>query len=303
MADTRVVSLPYEDVRHNNSHLTRFWILGVPLFLFGVAALAALRAGLAVQASDARWEILAAAWIFLVGGLVLTSISAYVSRAGHRYLRRARRRPGEPWLADHGWDPAGDRDHGLAAAARGLVLLLPGAAIVGFAHTAMMSDLMPGPALPLIRWLLTGLLALAGARWMLVGARSLRHGAGWIRFGRFPFFLGETLDVLVGSDAGLDRFDAVTVTLRFVRVRHADAGDGIMSVAEQHWAETVHVTKDALRGDALAVSIVLPTGDYGTSLSGHPPRYWEMETKGTAHGGAGFGARFLVPIYAAPEKR
>jgi hypothetical protein len=236
--------------------------------------------------------------LFAVAGLLLGSIGvrAVVVKLG--FERRLRRHPKEPWLGDRAWDPQGERERPFASGLRGLgmaaflVLFLtpfnwwmsadpwiPGILIVGF------FDLLPLAYL---------------AYWLYGMGRAIKYGRAWVRYDRFPFYLGETLAVRLGCRGRLDRFAKITVTLRYVVPKREKSGSSHNLVCYQHWAETVVVDPRALTdASVLPIEIALPTGDYGTWLSGDRPRYWEIEAKGEGPG-IDFLARFLVPVYARP---
>jgi hypothetical protein len=126
---------------------------------------------------------------------------------------------------------------------------------------------------------------------------NLDDGGGWITYERFPFLLGERLDVRLGRRGGFDGFEKVVITLRFVRERHG-SGDDTATYHCQHWAEQVELDRRVLAGASeLPISIDLPVGDYGTSLSEMPGRYWEVEMHGIGPG-TDVRSRFLVPVYS-----
>ena len=128
----------------------------------------------------------------------------------------------------------------------------------------------------------------------------MKYGAACIAYDRFPFFLGEPLDVRLGCRGGLDRFEKLTVTVRFMKVKREQNGSSTDNVCYQHWAEALVFDASLLRGvRELPISVPLPRGDYGTWLSGDAPRYWEFEAKGDGPG-IDFLARFLLPVYGRP---
>jgi hypothetical protein len=130
--------------------------------------------------------------------------------------------------------------------------------------------------------------------------RSLVSGAAYVRFDRFPFFLGETFDVHVGCSRPLDRFQKLTVTLRFIQVEVTKGQSQNLSTGYQKWAKRLEVDPRALdEAGEHPLSIRLPTGDYGTWIADTPPRYWEIEIE--AEGDTPWlriNAQFPVPVYS-----
>jgi hypothetical protein len=242
--------------------------------------------------------IYALASLFVVSGLILWSVALRAILAGFRLDRRRRRHVDDPWLGDRAWNPRGDREHPFSSTFKLLLGLGFLALFLLPFHWWMSAD----PWIPGILILaLFDLFFLGGLAYFLyVVGRSIKYGAAWITYDRFPFFLGETLGVRLGCRGRLDRFDKVTVTLRFIEVKRERHGNSKNRVCYQHWAEQL-VVDPRLLGDPLVlpVSMTLPTGDYGTCFSGDPPRYWEIEAKGEAPG-IDFLTRFLVPVYSRP---
>lgn len=212
-----------------------------------------------------------------------------------RVERTMRANPDEPWWGDHSWKATGAREHPFWGALGGLMFCAFVAAFLAPFHWWMSWERwIPG-------FIIIGVfdlifLGLAGA-WLYGVLRAMKYGAAWIRYERFPFFLGETLDVRLGCRGSLARLDKITVTVRYVRTRKNQESSGQL-LAYQHWAETLTIDPRGLQ-DAreLPIALRLPTGDYGTWISEDPPRYWEVETKGEAPG-IDFASRFLLPVYS-----
>jgi hypothetical protein len=234
--------------------------------------------------------------LFVASGLLLWLVAFRAIVAGLLFERRLRRHTDAPWLADRAWNPKGDREHPFSSSIKGLfglgflvLFLLP-------FHWWMWAE----PWIPGILMLaLFDLLPLGYlAYWLYAMGRAIKYGASWVGYDRFPFFLGETLEVRLGCRGRLDRFDKLTVTVRFIKVKQERTGNSNQTVCYQHWAEQ-RVVDPSLLSDAfvLPVYVSLPTGDYGTWLSDDSPRYWEIEAKGEAPG-IDFLARFLLPVYS-----
>jgi hypothetical protein len=234
--------------------------------------------------------------LFVVSGLMLWLVAFRAIVNGLLFERRLRRHSEEPWLADRAWNPKGDRERPFSSAIQGLFGL--GFLVLFLApfHWWMWADTwIPGVFI----LALFDLLPLGALAYLLYSVgRAMKYGASWVGYDRFPFFLGETLEVRLGCRGRLDRFEKLTVTVRFIKVKQERSGSSNQTVCYQHWAEE-RVVDPSLLADphVLPVYVPLPLGDYGTWLSDDSPRYWEIEAKGEAPG-IDFLARFLLPVYA-----
>lgn len=251
-------------------------------------------------------------WVIATIGAVFAGAGAWMMAVGLRGLlqRRRRRRaaaryPDRPWLADHGWDPAGSWDdagrgpwRAAAMTAFMVVFLAP------FHWWAFGSGEGPWPvkAMVVVFDLLTLLVAWSAvAGWL----RRLRYGRPRLRFSRFPFFLGEELDAWLEAPRGMHGARDMTVTLRCVQESYESSGsdDGSRVVARQvHQDEReIELASQGLSRGRLLLPIrfPLPEDAPATELAARPPRYWEIEVRAEA---PGLDARstFLVPVYEAP---
>jgi hypothetical protein len=100
----------------------------------------------------------------------------------------------------------------------------------------------------------------------------------------------------------------VTFTLRCIQERIETTGSGrkrtTTEVCYQIWASTFEVEQpgDIAAGHPVPVTFLLPEdAGLSTVLADRPPRYWEIEVA-AATPGINYQARFLVPVYARPER-
>jgi len=237
--------------------------------------------------------------LFSLAGLLVFIGGVRASIRRYRNNQQRRAHPEQPWRADYTWNERGDRDRPFAKAVSGLVGMALFALFLAPFNWFLWMERHP---ILIIVVGIFDLCLIAGVGfWLYDIGRSLKYGAGWIQYERFPFFLGERLDVRLGCRGRLDRFEKVIVTVRFVRERQQSSRSGNSShtttLCRQHWAERLEFDPRVLRGASdLPVSIELPTGDYATRLSDTPARYWEVEMQGVAPG-IDFESRFLVPVY------
>jgi hypothetical protein len=236
--------------------------------------------------------------IFAGGGLLLWMRGLRAIFVSLRTERLMRARPDEPWWGDHRWNAAGTRQHPWLAALGGMAPIAYFALFLSPFHWWMATDpWIPGYfILGVFDLILIALLVV----WFYGLLRVARYGASWIRFERFPFFLGETLDVRVGCRRGFAGLDKLTVTVRFVETRAESSDNKANLVGIQKWVEHRDIDPRQLAdANEVPISVTLPPGgnDRSTWLSENPPRYWELEMKGEAPG-VDFEARFLLPVYA-----
>jgi hypothetical protein len=206
--------------------------------------------------------------------------------------------PRDPPAPTHAAPAAGDRQRPLRQALGSAFLAAFVVLFLAPFHWWMSADpWMPGTLI--LGFFDLAFLVLGLVRLYRLG-RLLKYGTGWIRFDRFPFFLGETLDLRLGCRGRLDRFRSLIVTLRLVQVTRETRGSSISFVGHQHWAERLEFDPRTLQDPTeLPVSIPLPADGPCTSIAEDPPRYWEIEIEGPAAGpGLDFQARFLVPVYS-----
>ncbi len=134
--------------------------------------------------------------------------------------------------------------------------------------------------------------------------RMARFGRGFLRYGRFPFFLGDRFQGWWRVDQALGAYRNLTARIRcvqeeFVTTRvHNERRTSV--VLYEVYGETKTLGTDgALRaGNAeVAVTFDLPdVAELATDLLTRPPRYWELEIEAEREG-VDYVGRFLVPVY------
>jgi hypothetical protein len=297
VADTEVVRLHGRQApgakRAEGGCLIAF---GLPFVGVGGSLLAlAVQTG-ADTGGPGLWALFGAGVVFGGAGLWLATRGLGAVRGALRRERSLRAHPDEPWLADH-WDPSGLRERHLGPALGSLAALGLLAAVL--APFNWMAWRQPGFVKAVVGsfdlLLVVGLTA-----WSYKLVQSIKYGAVRARFVRFPFFLGETLDLALDCRGGFERLESLAVTLRHIHVVSERVGRSQRAVHYQHWADSQRFDGGArLGGGELRVSFQLPAGDYGTRLDEEQPRYWELELAGRAPG-IDLAARFPVPVYARP---
>ena len=215
--------------------------------------------------------------------------------------------PDEPWMGDFPWDPRGAKDDNLILLIKDFVvkpillfLILYANWYVFFSGRRFENV---GIAVILIILLDVGILFVL-PRSFYQAARFARHGRGYVRFDQFPFFLGESIDLVFGTTRTIHSFEKVRFILRYIEEHFDDDemydfdGPGCYQVYKDSYS--IHYEEDDRAGDPeFHVSFPLPEDRYETQLSQQPLRYWELEVRVTA-GWWRYRGLFPLPIYEPP---
>jgi hypothetical protein len=248
--------------------------------------------------------------------VALLGLSLLASEVARR-LRAARARRlglagvGQPWLADHRWDPRGAQDDTFRRALRNLAgALLIGLFLVPFNWLAF----GPGGELPAMGrvffGLVTGLfdvlvVGLFGYGLYLL-ARRATYGSSFLRFQSFPFLMGRPMaaNLRLGRRVPGDR--PLVATLRCVEESWENRGsESASTVCYQLYADSRAIAPPFARtgeGWEASLGFKLPELPIGTRLAARPPRYWELEVRSEGPG-VDYAATFLVPVYEQPSTR
>jgi hypothetical protein len=232
---------------------------------------------------------------FLGGGAAI----AWQGWRGAQRARLAALHPRQPWRYDHPWEPGGALDDTGARARR---TLLQGALLAAFllpfnALAATQGDDFPLGMVAVVD--LAPLALLARGAWLAF--RRRRHGAARIQFHRFPYFLGEPVEVTLrlGQRAPLMRALEVSLSCTERRAEEVMGESG----PETRWneVELCRATQSMSGARQLDLRFELPSDgrDLGTDLLSGADRRWTLQVRGKA-AGMDYDARFLVPVYAAP---
>lgn len=274
-------------------------IFGLPFFVVGVVLM-----------------FLKVAWFVPLIGLIFAPVGAMISLYGLRGILRRRRKarllmmnPDEPWLADHHWNESGTSDRALW---KGLKWFPMAAFIAGVLVPFNYWMFFTEDGELLGRIIVGGVdlipVAFAGYGGYLL-MRYLKYGSSSLRFKRFPFLLGETLEAEFIPPRAIRKFEWLEITLRCVEERFEmrrgparDHGSNVV-VCYQIYADSQFIAPETVRearGMPLRVTFELP--DYGrpTELAERPPIYWEIVARAKTPG-VDYRAVFLVPVYAKPK--
>ena len=245
--------------------------------------------------------------VFALAGLAFVLHGLVGMRRESRVALGRLQSPREPWRWDHPWNERGARDDSprrLGLWAWRIVLLaafgvpfnwlvffsgdLPWWVLIGFGLGTGILDLM-------VLYVLY--------RFSRSATRLLRHGPSGLRYARFPFFLGESLDVSFHPTGRLEGLCEFTATLRCVEDRYEERGTGedqqtiIVGYGLHEQTKAVGVqTGGVSRTLGVNLSFLLPDPALApsTSLGERPSTYWELQIKAPDRD---YEATFLVPVY------
>jgi hypothetical protein len=288
---------------------TGFPTLGAIAFggVFVAAGIAIMLVGLRVIPVDPKgvhapyWTLTAMGTVFAICGFWVWGMAAR-QHASNRHREDALLRyAGEAALADYAWDPQGSASKRWNTAARALA----GAGLMTlfisiFNWWAFFTD-SPWPVK-----VITGLfdLVLVVVWWqtvVLVG-RALKFGASRVRFSRFPFRVGEPVDIAWRPASGIGRANGGSFTLRCVREWFEVAGGGSdrnrRMVHEEQWsgAWLLDHAHEFDAGSEVDLRYRPPADLPGTDLAADRPVFWEFEVRLDLPG-FDFEEIYLVPVY------
>ncbi|MBK8270441.1 MAG: hypothetical protein IPK83_19960 [Planctomycetes bacterium] len=287
------------------AHGKRALLFGIPFFLLGLF-IVGVGTGIVPtkeSSSDAPPIVIALCGvIFAVPGLGLMVHGA----AGMRRVARVRAMReqfiGEPWRADYSWNEQGIGD----TQARGVFQMLYGTLfMVLFAapFNILAYESGNGWVMALVSVCVNLFVAVFALTFFYRLARWMKYGSGRVRFGRFPFYLGEKIDLTYVPARGLRGVKKMTCTLRCIREVYEarDTSDGRQEqvVAYETYGDAKDVDGSALGEGfdrSLSLSFDAPTGGETTRLSDRPAVYWELEVSAKTPG-VDLNSRFLVPVY------
>ena len=123
----------------------------------------------------------------------------------------------------------------------------------------------------------------------------LKYGKSYLRFNRFPFHLGETLDVELETSDRVRAAENITFTLRCVEEEMDRTENRVRLMQYEIYSDAITHSN----GDTLEVSFPLPKSrKFRTRLSRKDrPRYWELEVRADKPC-EDFETKFLVPVFA-----
>ncbi len=219
----------------------------------------------------------------------------WVDRQMHRF-------PTEPWHYDYPWNQQAAHYTDWKPLLNAIFFLTVVGAMTAIPYGILSEE--PDSIMLKLSVAFMGLFLLVGlTMFVKAGRRLLQYGRSTVRFERFPFKLGEEMQLAFERPKQLSSDAELQCQLRCVEDVFEDAGDDgkrVASYAIYCDNKTIQdADSDGLGGRALTtLRFQLPTGDYESTLRESPPRYWELEITAT-QSGPDYKAVFLLPIYGA----
>lgn len=250
-----------------------------------------------------HWILTAMGAVFTICGVWVWSMAKRQHESNRRRRDAALRDSGKTALADYGWDPRGFASKRWSIAARALA----GASLMTlfisiFNWWAFFTD-SPWPVK-----VFTGLfdLILVAVWWQTVVlfGRALKFGASRLHFARFPYRLGEPVDIAWQPASGIGRAERGSFTLRCVKEWFEATGSGSNEnrrlVHEEQWSGTWRLDHPHAfhAGEQVDLRYRPAAGLPSTALAADHPVFWEFEVK-LELPGFDFEEIYLVPVYAA----
>ena len=233
-------------------------------------------------------------WLLALAVAVLLMYKTFVGyRRTLQMDERLKLHPDDWWLGDADWD-----DSGTSSEDSVFMIWFFGVLFIGFGVASLlMIEGLWGKIFGLLN-------TLGGASILYVAARytrqRLKYGPTRLEFRRFPFLLGDTLDVRLLQTRPVDGTKVECKLCCLERTPAKSSNNITGSAVREMYVETqsIEVTGDPGRNwEDLAISFALPTEDLTTHLRQNYPRYWVLKLHAETTG-VDFGATFLVPVYS-----
>ena len=297
---------------NNRQPVSRTTIHGWPSFIFGLPFAGAgafiLLMGLGKIEVDPS-KVHAPMWIIsLFGLLFLLAGFSFIWHGLDGVRRKARiknvktTRAFSPWLWDYEWQALGISDNKIYKVLRGLIMLIVvGAFLAPFHWWAFVSN--EGHLMVKIMVVFFDLVfGLGGGYYFFHNlALYLKYGNSRLRFGNFPFLLGDKLSVvLVGLPSEINQLQ---LDLRFIEEQYETRGSGRNRESRVVCYQLYHEARilkgrEAASSGKLSLEWDLPgEPDMTSTLSQRPAHFWELEVKADTPG-VDYHSRFLLPVYS-----
>lgn len=249
------------------------------------------------------WVPAATGVLFAMSGIWIWSGAWREAAAKRRFRRAERMYPGDPAMRDFGWEKRGfaaRRWRSAMRASTGAVLMIPLLAVVNWAVFANDAPLFVKLGIGVFDLILVLVVWTAALR---IG-RTIRFGGSRVLFTRFPYRLGEPVEIDWQPPVGLGRAEKGAFTLRCVREFRTSLGNNSRKhlAHERIWASVWELGEAMYFNPAQPVRLAFeaPEDLPSTRLHASDPIFWELEVK-LERPGLDFVERYLVPVYERAE--
>ena len=282
-------------------------IFGLPFSAVGVFILLLWSEKIEMSSSQTdapMWILGVIGLFFFLAGLSFVWHGLDGVRRKSRLKEAKKKMASSPWLWDYQWQAMGISENKMKEVLRTLLIAVVFAVFMApfhwFVYFSKDADRVPIWVNGVIGVFDLVVLALI-ARFFYLLVQYFKYGNSRLRFGNFPFYLGDKLSVvLVGMPSQVNE---VKMDLRFVEERYEIRGSGknrsqrVICYQRYHENRTLK-GKDISSSRSLSLEWDLPDEpELTSSLSQRPARFWELEVKADTPG-VDYHSRFLLPVYA-----
>jgi hypothetical protein len=130
-------------------------------------------------------------------------------------------------------------------------------------------------------------------------SKRIKYGKPYLNFSKFPYFLGENLNIRFSNLPSNEEVKAIKVSIRFYEeVYLKDARNQTKISLNEKYIDIKELGKYAISTRSeLSVEFNLPTNiEFSTELSSVPAHFWEVQIECDIEG-LDYREYFLLPIY------
>ncbi len=301
----RVVLKGRQPVSRTTIHGWPSVILGLPFAGMGTFILLMGLEKIEVDPS----KVHAPMWVIAVCGLMFVLAGLWLIWHGMDGIRRKVKiknvkitRAASPWLWDYEWQALGISDNKIKKVLHGLIMLIVvGTFLAPFHWWAFYSG--DGRIMVKIMVVFFDLVfGLGGGYYFLNNlALYLKYGNSRLRFGNFPFYLGNKLSVvLVGLPSEIHQLqlDLRCIEEKYETRQRGRKKESRVVCYQLHHENRTLTGSQVSSGNTMAMEWNLPgESELTSTLSQRPARFWELEVKADTPG-VDYHSRFLLPVYA-----
>jgi len=251
-----------------------------------------------------RWVLGLVGFIFFAPGLFISLAGLKGGLARRRAQQRLAQNPKAYWIADYPWNEQGDRERPVRKIIQHCVV---GVFLIAFLAPFNYFVFYKGDA-PIFAKIIVGFFDLIP--FFVLGSviykilQYLKYGVSSIAYQQFPYFLGDTCEIVFDPGRGIGNYNNITFTLHCLREVTVTTGSGknrsSTTYVYELWSDEFKVEEAGHHagGESIPLTFLLPTDRaLTTRITDNPrPVYWELEVHADTPG-VDFKAEYLVPVY------
>ena len=272
-------------------------------FVLGLGAIGtacAVSFGLSGTGGPAFSAVLSASLIFLNAGITGFREGLRKRSDVKRKERTLKEFPDRPWESDCEWDKYEAKvNHTKEGLEQLFILRYFALLLLPFNYWAWVA-IAPSSMALCVLGILDLLLLVKIFRASYRIAQGVKYGTSHLKFERFPYSIGEALDVKFSTLRPIGEFRNAKLTCRCIEEETIEQNGKRIKSCVQIFAEEIEIDEPGNMGtEELPIFFSIPADQPGTSLVKPPLRYWELEIKAQTTG-VNFEALFPLPIYVKP---